>query len=68
MRTLMGIYTILLSVALRASSFSFTQIIYKAVASLLQLQSVCAVLKRFICITAKYIGPLEAAHERIDDD
>ena len=68
MRVLMTIDTIRLNVVLLASSNWTSQISYEAVASLLQLQSVCAVLRSFIPIIAKYNGSLEAAHARIDDD
>ncbi len=55
-------------VVLLASSNWTSKISYEAVASLLPLQSVCAVLRSFIPISARSNGSLEAVHARIDDD
>ena len=53
---------------LRASPNWTSQMSYEAVASLLRTQSVWAVLMCLCSICAEYNGPLEAAHDHIDDD
>ena len=60
--------TIWSNVMLLASPHWTSQISYETVASLLRKQSLCAVLMCLYTITAEYNGPLEAAHDQIDDD
>ncbi len=52
----------------RVSSKWTSQISYVNVASLQDMQAVCAVQMSFYSIAAKYNGPLEAAYAHINDD
>ncbi len=68
MNTLTTIDTIWYNVVQPDSSKWTSQISYDVVALLLRVLSDWAAPINFVTIAAKYNGPLEAAHEHIDDD